>query len=81
MLSMWRRAKLERLSVKRFREETAPLVDAEPAVRRAILAARRLGRRLAALPEELPEAPRARLARTLRRLRKKIDSVLGHGVV
>jgi ParB family transcriptional regulator, chromosome partitioning protein len=77
MLALWRRAKLERLSVKSFREELAPRTDAEPTVRQAINAARRLGRRLAALPEQIPDEPRASLDRTLRRLRKKIERVLG----
>jgi len=76
MLALWRRAKLERLSVKSFREEIAPKTDAEPEVRQAINAARRLGRKLAALPERLGEEPRARLERTLRRLRRKIEAVL-----
>jgi ParB family transcriptional regulator, chromosome partitioning protein len=75
MLSMWRRARLERLSVRSFREEVAPSKDVEPEVRHAILAARRLGRRLAALPKRIPDEARARLVRTLRRLRRKIDSV------
>jgi ParB family transcriptional regulator, chromosome partitioning protein len=78
MLALWQRAKLERLSVKSFREGLAPRTDAEPAVRQAINAARRLGRRLAALPEEIPDEPRASLERTLRRLRKKIERLLGN---
>ncbi|MBI2963016.1 MAG: ParB/RepB/Spo0J family partition protein [Deltaproteobacteria bacterium] len=77
MLALWRRAKLERLSVKSFREELAPRTDGDPAVRRAINSARRLGRRLAALPEQLPEEARGRLQRTLRRLRRKIERFLG----
>jgi len=76
MLALWQRARLERLSVKSFREEIAPPTDAEPQVRQAINAARRLGRKLAALPERISEDPRARLERTLRRLRKKIERFL-----
>lgn len=77
MLALWRRAKLERLSVKRFREELAPRTDADLVVRQAINSARRLGRRLAALPEQLPDDTRGRLDRTLRRLRQKIERFLG----
>lgn len=76
MMALWRRVKLERLSVKSFREEIAPPTDSEPSVRQAINAARRLGRRLAVLPEQLPGDAGARLRRTLRRLAKKIDRVL-----
>jgi ParB family transcriptional regulator, chromosome partitioning protein len=76
MLALWRRVKLERLSVKSFREELSPLDDVEPAVRQAINAARRLGRRLAALPTEIPHEPRERLTRTLRRLRRKVERFL-----
>jgi ParB family chromosome partitioning protein len=76
MLDLWRRAKLERLSVKSFREELTPRTAIEPEVRQAINAARRLGRKLAALPERISDEPRARLGRTLRRLRKKIEAVL-----
>ena len=76
MLAMWRRAKLERLSVKEFRREVTPKENVGPEVRHAINAARRLGRRLAALPGELPAEPRARLQRTLRRLRKRIETFL-----
>jgi hypothetical protein len=54
----------------------ACLTDIEPQVRQAINAARRLGRKLAALPERISEDPRARLKRTLRRLRKKIERFL-----
>src|SRR6266542_754370 len=79
MLELWRRAKLERLSVKSFREELTSRTAVEPEVRQAINAARRLGRKLAALPERVGDAPRARLERTLRRLRKKIEAVLAHG--
>jgi ParB family chromosome partitioning protein len=73
MLELWRRVKLERLSVKSLREKLEPRTDAEPSVRQAINAARRLGRRLAALPDEIPDEPRERLERTLRRLRRKIE--------
>jgi ParB family chromosome partitioning protein len=76
MLELWRRAKLARLSVKGFREELASKTAAEPEVRQAINAARRLGRKLAALPARITDEPRARLERTLRRLRKKIETVL-----
>ena len=77
MLGLWRRVKLERLSVKSLREKLEPREDAEPSVRQAINAARRLGRRLAALPDEIPKEPRDRLERTLRRLRRKIERFLG----
>lgn len=76
MLGLWRRVKLERLSVKSLREKLEPRKDVEPSVRQAVNAARRLGRRLAALPDEIPAEPRARLERTLRRLRRKIDRFL-----
>jgi ParB family chromosome partitioning protein len=76
MLALWRRAKLEGLSVKSFREKVAPKTDVEPEVRQTINAARRLGRKLAALPEQIADQPRRRLERTLRRLRKKIEAVL-----
>jgi ParB family chromosome partitioning protein len=76
MLALWQRARLQRLSVKSFREGIAPPTDIEPQVRQAINAARRLGRKLAALPERISEDPRARLKRTLRRLRKKIERFL-----
>ena len=76
MLSLWRRVKFERLSVKNFRSEIAASTDLDPAVRQAINAARRLGRKLAALPDRLPEEPRRRLERTLRRLRKKVETFL-----
>src|SRR5205085_4874549 len=76
MLALWRRAKLEGLSVKSFREKVAPKTDVEPEVRQTINAARRLGRKLAALPVEIADEPRRRLERTLRRLRKKIEAVL-----
>jgi len=76
MLGLWRRVKLERLSVKSLREKLEPRADAEPTVRQAINAARRLGRRLAVLPDHIPAEPRARLERTLRRLRRKIEKVL-----
>ncbi|MGH7822151.1 MAG: ParB/RepB/Spo0J family partition protein [Candidatus Binatia bacterium] len=76
MIAMWRRVKLERLSVKKFRSEIAPPSDVEPEVRQAINTARRLGRRLAALPDRMPVESRGRLERTLRRLRKKIDAFL-----
>ena len=76
MLAMWQRVRLERLSVKSFRKEIAPTTDLEPEVRLAINAARRLSRRLEALPDKLPDEPRQRLQRTLRRLRKKIDAFL-----
>jgi ParB family chromosome partitioning protein len=73
MTALWRRVKLERLSVKSFREEMTPPTDVEPSVRHAINAARRLGRRLAVLPDQVPSEAEARLKRTLRRLAKKID--------
>jgi len=76
MLALWRRAKLERLSVKSFREELVPRTEIEADVRQAINAARRLGRKLAALPERIAGEPRARLERTLRRVRNKIERVL-----
>ena len=76
MVALWRRVKLERLSVKSFREEMTPPTDVEPSVRQAINAARRLGRRLAVLPEHVPGEAEARLKRTLRRLAKKIDRFL-----
>ena len=77
MLALWERVKLGRLSVKEFREETAPEKrDAEPSMRKAIRTARRLGRILAELPAELPDELGQRLVRTLRRLRKRIDTVL-----
>jgi ParB family transcriptional regulator, chromosome partitioning protein len=76
MLALWRRVKLERLSVKSFRHKLEPKADVEPDVRQAINAARRLGRKLAALPPEIAGEPRARLARTLRRLRRKIEQFL-----
>jgi len=76
MLALWQRARLERLSVKSFREEIAPREDFEPQVRQAINAARRLGRKLAALPDRVADEPRARLERTLRRLRRKIERIL-----
>jgi ParB family transcriptional regulator, chromosome partitioning protein len=76
MLALWQRARLERLSVKSFREEITPRVDVEPQVRQAINAARRLGRKLAALPQRIDSEPRGRLERTLRRLRKKIERIL-----
>lgn len=77
MLALWQRVKLGRLSVKEFREETAPeRQNAEPSVRKAIRTARRLGRLLAELPAELPEELDGRLVRTLRRLRKRIDGML-----
>jgi ParB family chromosome partitioning protein len=76
MLALWRRVKLERLSVKSFREELSPPGEVEPSVRQAINAARRLGRRLAALPAEIPAEPRQRLGRTLRRLRRKVERFL-----
>jgi ParB family chromosome partitioning protein len=76
MLALWRRAKLERLSVKSFREKLEPGKDREPLVRQTIAAARKLGRRLAELPDEMPPEMRQRLQRTLRRVRRKIDSVL-----
>jgi ParB family transcriptional regulator, chromosome partitioning protein len=76
MLALWRRAKLERLSVKSFREGLAPPGDIEPSVRQAINAARRLGRRLAGLPVEIPTESRERLGRTLRRLRRKVERFL-----
>ena len=76
MLALWHRARLARLSVKSFREEIAPRTDVEPEVRQTINAARRLGRKLAALPERIADEPRTRLERTLRRLRKKIERIL-----
>jgi ParB family chromosome partitioning protein len=76
MLGLWRRVKLERLSVKSLREKLEPRKDIEPSVRQAVNAARRLGRRLAALPDEIPADPRVRLERTLRRLRRKIERFL-----
>lgn len=76
MLSMWRRVRLERLSVKSFRDHVAPRVDVEPRVRQTITAARRLGRKLADLPDHIPSEARQRLGRTLRRLRRRIDAVL-----
>ncbi len=79
MQALWQRVKLARLSVKSFREEIAPQPDAEPSVRHAINAARRLGRRLAVLPEQIPGEAEARLRRTLRRLAKKIDRILDAG--
>ena len=77
MIALWERVKLGRLSVKEFREETAPEArNAEPQLRKAIRTARRLGRILADLPTELPDELGQRLTRTLRRLRKRIDVVL-----
>jgi ParB family chromosome partitioning protein len=76
MLALWKRAKLERLSVKTFREELSPRTDPAPDIRLAIYAARRLGRRLAVLPEQIDPEPRSRLERTLRRLRKRIERFL-----
>jgi ParB family chromosome partitioning protein len=80
MLALWKRAKLERLSVKTFREELSPRTDPTPEIRLAIHAARRLGRRLAVLPEQIDAEPRSRLERTLRRLRKRIERFLAAGV-
>lgn len=79
MVALWKRVKLGRLSVKNFREEMAPPADVQPGVRQAISAARRLGRRLAALPDALDGEARQRLERTLRRLRKKVDAFLSRG--
>ena len=76
MLALWKRARLERLSVKSFREELSPRTDGTPEVRQAINAARRLGRKLAVLPEQIDIEPRSRLERTLRRLRKRIERFL-----
>lgn len=77
MLEMWERVRQEPPSVRAFRKEIAPSgKDAEPTVRRAILAARRLGRRLDALPAGAGDEERASLRRTLRRLRKKIDAFI-----
>jgi len=76
MLALWRRAKLERLSVKSFRDHLEPKTALEPEVRQAINAARRLGRKLAQLPPVIADEPRARLERTLRRLRGRIERFL-----
>lgn len=77
MRALWHRVKLGRLSVKEFREETAPEEqNLEPSVSKAIRTARRLARLLADLPSELPEDLGGRLTRTLRRLRKRIDTTL-----
>lgn len=80
MVALWKRAKLERLSVKTFREELSPRTDPTPEIRLAINAARRLGRRLAVLPDQIDAEPRSRLERTLRRLRKRIERFLAGSV-
>ena len=77
MLELWNSVREEPVSVRAFRKGLAPSGGSvEPTVRRAILAARRLGRRLDALPAALDDEEHASLLRSLRRLRKKIDAFL-----
>jgi ParB family chromosome partitioning protein len=76
MLKLWRRVKLANLSVHKFREtQRAPR---ERALAGEVMsAARRLNRKLSELDTTvLDDDERARLARVLRRSRKRVGSVL-----
>lgn len=76
MRDLWQRARLEQLSVRRFRNTVVPGEAADASVRKTVNVARRLGRQLAALPPSIPDEERRSLARTLRRLRRRIDEFL-----
>ena len=76
MLKLWRRVKLANLSVHQFREsrrtETASLL-----AREIMAAARRINRKLRNFTaEHLDEDERQKLARVLRRTRKRVDQLL-----
>jgi len=66
-LALWKRLKLDLMSVRRFRAEREATTEARPALRDVVLAAKRLNRLLRrALHEEVP-AETDQVARVLRR--------------
>lgn len=76
MLKLWRRVKLANLSVHKFRESRRPDGSSSHA-REIMAAARRVNRKLRNFDaEHLEEEERQRLARVLRRTRKRVDQLL-----
>lgn len=76
MLKLWRRVKLANLSVHKFRESQRP-ESALSHVREIMAAARRVNRKLRNFDaEHLEEEERQKLARVLRRTRKRVDQLL-----
>lgn len=76
MLKLWCRVKLANLSVHKFRESRRP-ESASSHVREIMAAARRVNRKLRNFDaEHLEEDERQRLARVLRRTRKRVDQLL-----
>lgn len=76
MLKLWRRVKLANISVHKFRESRQPQSD-EIRAREVMAAARRVNRKLRILDvATLSHAERLKLARVLRRTRKRVDQML-----
>ncbi len=75
MLKLWRRVKLANLSVHKFRESRQP--DQAQSAAEVMAAARRLNRKLRGLdPSALDQPEQKRLARVLRRTRKRVEQAL-----
>lgn len=75
MLKLWRRVKLANLSVHKFRESRQP--DQTQSASEVMAAARRLNRKLRGLNTvALDDPERKRLARVLRRTRKRVEAAL-----
>ena len=76
MLKLWRRVKLANLSVHKFRQSRTPTTVAATAAD-VMAAARRLNRKLRTLdPQALEDDQRKKLARVLRRTRKRVEAAL-----
>ncbi len=81
MRALWRRARIETLSVRAFREEKADREEKRTSLRPLLRAARKLGRVLRSFRADeshvVEEGERETLLRRLRRLRKRIDEAIG----
>ncbi len=81
MRALWRRARIETLSVRAFREENADREEKRTSLRPLLRAARKLGRVLRSFradeSQRIEEGERETLLRRLRRLRKRIDEAIG----
>jgi ParB family chromosome partitioning protein len=76
-LALWRRLRLDLLSVRRFRDEQAGKSRERAAVAEVLAAARRLNRALArVLGEEVEDRERPRLGRALRRTARLVERQL-----
>jgi ParB family transcriptional regulator, chromosome partitioning protein len=77
-VALWRRLKLDLLSVRQFREEKSGPKSQRETVQEVLASARRLNRSLKRLlAEEVPTADAARLGRALRRTQRLLQRQLG----